>query len=189
MQPLGPFPANAKCRKFSNYWYGQFKWIEYDVKKDAIFCLYCRQVQEQKIYISSKSEDAFTAQGFKAWHKMRDKCDTHESSQAHRDSHYRFHSILSNENVLSRIQTQNAKERNIATECLQEIITSLLFLGRQGLAVRGVDDNNSNLKQLLNLRTRDNKDLHDWLQKATTWTSHDIQNEMLSLAANTIFAK
>ena len=40
--------------------------------------------------------------------------------------------------------------------------------------------------RVLKLRARDNKDLKEWLTRKTTWTSHDIQNEMLERISNVI---
>uniref|UniRef100_A0A2S2PFM3 Zinc finger MYM-type protein 1 n=1 Tax=Schizaphis graminum TaxID=13262 RepID=A0A2S2PFM3_SCHGA len=65
---------------------------------------------------------------------------------------------------------------------LLKIISSILYLTRQGLAIRGHTDNNSNIKQLLKLRSNDSLELDSWLSRTTyKWTSHEIQNEIVSL--------
>ena len=63
------------------------------------------------------------------------------------------------------------------------------MLARQGLALRGEDENDSNFAQVLNLRTRDNNELKEWLKRKTSWISHDIQNEMLERMANSVLRK
>lgn len=63
--------------------------------------------------------------------------------------------------------------------CLAKIIESLQYLSRQGLAIRGDNDEESNFFQLLKLRAMD-----DWLHKKVPKnTSHDVQNEIISLLA------
>ena len=49
--------------------------------------------------------------------------------------------------------------------CLAKIIESLQYLARQGLAIRGDNDEESNFFQLLKLWARDDKDLAIWLHK------------------------
>ena len=62
-----------------------------------------------------------------------------------------------------------------------EIFTTIQFLARQGIALRGHEELQSNFNQLLLLRTRENPELRNWLDRKTSWTSHDIQNEILQL--------
>ncbi len=63
-----------------------------------------------------------------------------------------------------------------------EVLSSLQYLARQGIAIRGHPDEESNFYQLLKLRARDNTKLHSWLQRKTNkYTSHDIQNEILKV--------
>ena len=73
-------------------------------------------------------------------------------------------------------------------KCLLKIIETVQFLSRQGLALRGKEnDENSNFWQLLKLRAKDFPKMEKWLRKKTEkYTSHDIQNEMLILMAHQI---
>ena len=57
---------------------------------------------------------------------------------------------------------------------------------RQGLPTHGHIDSESNFKQLLHLRTSDSEDLQNWLQRKTTWTSVEIQEEILDMMASHI---
>ncbi len=81
--------------------------------------------------------------------------------------------------LLSSIH-KNEKEE--ARNVLKTIISSVRFLGKQGLALRGHDEEQSNLVQLLRLRAEDNPLLGKWLER--TWrkfTSHENQNEFLEV--------
>ena len=55
-------------------------------------------------------------------------------------------------------------------------LTSLKYLMRQGLAVRGHDEEEGNLSQLLKCRSQDKTDIGEWLKNGT-YQSHDINNE------------
>jgi hypothetical protein len=49
--------------------------------------------------------------------------------------------------------------------CLSIIFTSIKYLARQGLPLRGHDDCSGNLQQLLKLRAQDSLELQQWLEK------------------------
>ena len=68
---------------------------------------------------------------------------------------------------------------------LLKIISSIRFLGRQGLALRGdKKEDDGNFMQMLNVKAEDDPRLLDWLKKKINkYTSHDIQNEILKLMA------
>ncbi|KAJ8035671.1 Zinc finger MYM-type protein 1 [Holothuria leucospilota] len=68
---------------------------------------------------------------------------------------------------------------------LEEVIITILFLARQGLAFRGHregddSDNRGNYLELLQLRARDNALLREGLNNQT-YTSHVIQDEIISI--------
>ena len=71
------------------------------------------------------------------------------------------------------------KEKN--RECLLKIISNLKFLARQGLPVRGdEDETDSKFIQLLKLRGQENPLLKCWLtRKSSKYVSHDMQNEFI----------
>ena len=56
----------------------------------------------------------------------------------------------------------------------------------KGLPTRGHTDDNSNYHQLLPTRSSDVENKEAWLEKKNNWTSHAIQNEMLSMMATTV---
>ena len=80
-----------------------------------------------------------------------------------------------------------SKEMKDVRNALLKIISSLLFLAKQGLAIRGHDDDNSNILQLLTLRSNDVPNLKTWLQRTKyKWLSHDGLNEILSIMAKEV---
>mgnify|MGYP002804169504 FL=1 len=73
------------------------------------------------------------------------------------------------------------KVRLISRRCLLRIIESLQCLCRQGQAIQGDTDTESNFYQLIKLRGKDDPALVELLKKqgGIKYTSHDIQNELI----------
>ena len=78
---------------------------------------------------------------------------------------------------------QHATQKVNNQEALHQIVSSIKFLSRQGLAMRGDgDESDSNLKQLLRMKAEEDANLAEWLKrKETVYTSPDIQNEILKV--------
>ena len=74
---------------------------------------------------------------------------------------------------------------------LQIILSSVRFLARQGLALRGDGSNlSSNLTQLLHVRAEGNPKMLQWItKKACKHMHHDNQNEMLELMAHQVLRR
>ena len=69
--------------------------------------------------------------------------------------------------------------------CFIKVIECLHYLARQGQAMQGDTNDESNFIQLLKLRGKDQPLLLKWLQrKEDRCTSHDIQNEIIAIMAN-----
>ena len=66
-------------------------------------------------------------------------------------------------NVGELLSNAHKREKELARDSLRIIISSIRYLARQEVALRG-DDAESNLIQLLQLRTEDNPKLGEWLQ-------------------------
>ena len=83
------------------------------------------------------------------------------------------------------LDTEHAVQKVEKRKILLILLRSIAFLARQGLALRGYGKEvDSNFRQLLLLQATENKKITEWLSKPTnTFTSKDIQNEMLKLMA------
>ena len=68
------------------------------------------------------------------------------------------------------------------------IVQNVQHLGRQGLAFRGHNDEESNFIQLLKLRSHDQPDISEWLARkgGDKYTSPEVQNELLTLMCHAI---
>ena len=89
---------------------------------------------------------------------------------------------------LSRV---HRAEKEQARNNLLLIMSSIRFLARQGLALRGDhSDESANLMQLLHLRAEDKPQLLKWLEKsAQKHIAPESQNEMLELMARGVLRK
>ena len=77
------------------------------------------------------------------------------------------------------------KIRTTTVIALLKILSSLRFLGRQGLPIRGDgDETDGNYIQLLTLRGEDDSRMLEWLKrKNEKYTCAEVQNEMLQIMA------
>lgn len=90
--------------------------------------------------------------------------------------------------VYQSLSEGNQKQMMNNRTALRVIFRTLRFFARQGIPLRGTDnDENSNFLQLLKERAEDVNELETWLKRTEhKWLSHDIQNEILELMANKI---
>ena len=71
--------------------------------------------------------------------------------------------------------------------CLLRIIECLQCLARQAMPMQGDTDEESNFTQLLKLTGKDQPVSLKWLErKEDKYTSHEIQNEIISIVANNV---
>ena len=86
-------------------------------------------------------------------------------------------------NVAAQISSKHEEAQKLSLVMLLKILTSVRYLARQGLAVRGHTATEGNFQALLKLRCEDDRDLSNWLERKTAFISHDVQNEYLQLMA------
>ena len=67
-QPRGhEFPTTLigdKLRHFIPNWFDEFRWLEYSVKVDKVYCLYCYLFKQGVV-----GGDTFVTKGFNSWSK------------------------------------------------------------------------------------------------------------------------
>ena len=88
--------------------------------------------------------------------------------------------------MIDVLSSAAAEERKCNRACFLTILSTLQFLARQGLALRGDGklEVNGNFSQLLALLSRDDQQLSTWLKKKRDkYTGHDMQNELLQIMA------
>jgi hypothetical protein len=194
-QPQLSFPQRTfgkQQRAFCSSWYSKYPWLHYQEADDSVFCFYCLVAYKRGVVLPALTknwDDKFTRIGFTNWKKALTKFEKHQNSVCHRDALDMV--VRERQNVGEMLVKGYAEERAENRRMLQIILSSIRYLGRQGLALRGrykaeddVLECDSNFIQLLKMRAEDNPRLLNWMEKSQAkFTSPSIQNEILSIMA------
>lgn len=80
-----------------------------------------------------------------------------------------------------QLSRQHAIEMERNQRILLKVVSCIRFLARQGLPLRGHDDDSdSNMIQLLKHHGEEDKEVLKWMQKRTNkYTSHEMQNDLI----------
>ena len=145
------------------------------------------KAQSDNQLTNTKADLAFTKTGYTNWKKgvSKEGFPAHETSDSHKEAVLRVVTIKTEtRDVGESLSTGHREEKAMNRRNLLKILQNIRFLARQGLALRGRDDDcNSNFMQLYHLRAIDNLELQTWLQKRDTYTSARVQNEILQTMA------
>ena len=196
LQPFQPcnivFPASvfgSKKRRFRAEWFKKYPWLEWDLESKAAFCHRCRMASKLgMITFSHSQEEAFTVTGYTNWKHATDKFAAHEHSNCHKEAVYKWSNYISTQNISCQLSQQIKNDQTINRVYLMVLFSTLRYLAKQGLAIRGHTDENSNYYKLLELRSNECTVLKDVLssEKGKNWLSHDIQVEMLRCIAHVL---
>ena len=69
---------------------------------------------------------------------------------------------------------------------LLKLFTSVDYLARQAMPLRGHQEVSGNFHGLLQLRGNESDELNDWLRRKKSFVSHEIQNEMVKILSQQI---
>ena len=152
-------------------------------------CFICVQQNEKlNLRAARKKEWVFISHRFSNWKKALVRFKEHQLSECHKLA-MEFQISIPNScgNIIQ--MSNNAAKKTMETDrfCLLKIIECLQYLVRQAMPMQGDTDEESNLTQLLKLRGKDQPVLFKWLErKEDKYTSHEIQNEIISIMANNV---
>jgi len=145
-----------------------------------------QQNAKSNLRAARRKEISFISQGFSNWKKALTQFKEHQVSECHKiATDYQINLPRTCGNVLE--MSSDAAKKTMESNCLCfiKVIESLQYLARQGMAMQGDTDDESNFNQLLKLRGKDLPLLLKWLErKEDRYTSHDIQNEIIAIMAN-----
>ena len=166
-------------RNFMERWYQQFPWLSVSTIRKRVFCFYCRKAESSGLMsVTNKAEPCFTKVGFNNWKKALQKYRTHDQCDAHREAALKCQMIQSTP-INSLLSTQANKEQHERRQALLKQLNSLRFLLRQGLAIRGHDDVQGNLYQLLLMCSTHDPCLAKWIRDKR-YLSPLIINELIT---------
>ena len=115
----------------------------------------------------------------------------HQESKTHREAVEAVITLPKTTGDVGELLNKTHKaEKENSRKILDIILSSVRYLARQGIALRGDKSDESNLIQLLHVRAEDNPQVINWLEKATNkYTSPENQNEMLMIMAHHVLQK
>ena len=175
-------------RAFQRSWFKTWSWLHYDEATDASFCYYCGKADQEGKLRATNKDLAFITKGFTNWKDATDCFRRHEKSKCHLESLELMVELPSSvQDIGEVLSTAHAHGKSTNRKVLLKILQNVQFLARQGIALRGHDDKESNFLQLFKLRGLDNTDMNNWLQKkGDKYLSPDIQNELIQLMSLSI---
>ena len=178
-----------KRLRFNAKWFRQYSWLHYDAEVKGVICLHCARMSKRPAAENfyRKAAPTFLHAGISKWRDAAKYFKRHARSSCHQVA---VLEAVSAGNIAQKLCTANQVEQRKARSCLKTIVTTLQFLARQGLSVRGSgSDENSNLLQALKMRSADLPELDKWMKGRFKWTSPDIQNELIKLLAREVSLK
>ena len=189
--PFQPRATHAKKRQdkqnrsFNNGWYRDHKWLSFCTSQGKVFCFYCRKAACEGLLPSgSRIDSSLILIGFGNWKKAKDKFKAHEKSKIHRDALFAY-KALKQLPVTAHMSNQVLRNQKCHRDFLMTHLTSLRYLMRQGLAVRGHKEEEGNLYQLLKCRSDDVPGLSNWLSDGQ-YLSHEITDELIGMMAHKV---
>ena len=173
---------------FQQQWFKTYPWLHYDADKKAILCFTCAKASSHDLLKTVKcAEPNFIETGYANWKKATGqdgRFETHQASNCHRFASQALQNLQEAKPVATLLSQQLSAEQSVAQKCLRVLFTTAGFLGRQGLAFRGHDEQEGNFAQLLKIRSLDVPEMQTWLKGKSSYTHHSIQDEMLKLYAD-----
>ncbi|KAK0141195.1 Zinc finger MYM-type protein 1 [Merluccius polli] len=182
---IEPLTMANRTFRFQDSWYEAFPWLHYSNRLKGALCIHCMKTFAQKTSTLAKSaEQTFISLGFRNWRKGREAFSRHECSKAHGIA-VTTHTHLHN-SVRNQLCTPSASAQEAARSALLQIVGTVRYLSKQGLAFRGHSAEEGNFQTYLRDKAEDDPNLAGWLQKDHSYASPDVQNEILSIMGNTI---
>nr|XP_004209215.1 zinc finger MYM-type protein 1-like [Hydra vulgaris] len=172
---------------FQKLCYTKWSWLTLCVTRYKLFCFYCRFIESiNKLDLSKRKEPAFLTTGFDNYKKAVTKFNEHEPSDSQREALEKYQLINQKaKSVTSQLLKQIRQSQNKRQQMFLVELSSLKFLLRQGLAIRGHTEKEGNLKQLMLLRSQDVK----WLLHSKNYLSPIIVNECIELFGRAVILK
>ena len=156
--------------------------VSYSLSKDALFCIPSILFSDATLRGEHRrltQGNTFMDEGFQNWKKQNDALKKHERSETHRSSKVAealflqkrsVNALLNAEMILEeqRLREKAKANRNV----MKRIVDAVMFLGRQGLALRGHREslmhetqNSGNFLELLKLLSQYDTTIKDHLEK------------------------
>lgn len=159
-----------------------------------IICSYSRGISFAGLKVFEKRVDNSFLNGFSYWNDGGRRMVNHKRSTSHEESVKAYYSQHSKTKINEALDASVAKSKVDNHDMLSYVIEAVRLLSRQGLALRGshkltaehTSEPDANMWQTLKSFSRISEHVRELLKRSTTYSSPDVQNELLALMANTI---
>ena len=169
-------------------WYKKHIWITLCVSKKKIFCLYCRYAVIHNMFspCGIKPDAAFTTRGFENMIKATERFLSHDGSAPHNEAKMKWE-LKFRPTIVQQLSVESIKVQTQRRMGLLKQLGAMKFLLRQGLSLRGHNEHEGNLPQLLSTwrEVTDSAHLKHWIEMGR-YMSHDIINELITIMGNTV---
>ena len=112
--------------------------------------------------------------------------EQHRWSKCHRESVMKWNHYVKGGSIQAQLDEQASLEQKNNLHCLKIIFSSIGYLARQGLPLRGHDEYQGNFYQLMKLGANDSIALQQWMECKRAYLSHEIQDEILRVMSHQI---
>ena len=143
---------NPVKRVFRSDWYKKWRWLHYDEASDSALCFYCSKAEQEGKLRSTAKDLSFISKGFTNWKDATEAFKKHEKCKCDQDANQVMIVLpATKRDIGEACSATHAHQKTENRTMLLKILQNIRFLGRQGLALRGHDDTESNFVQLLKL--------------------------------------
>ena len=158
-------------RFFNKDWFKKYDWLFYNRNRKKSFCTVCTSSSKR----NGNFNFNFGGEGFDNWKKGLEKFKEHEESALHK-------AAISEEErgkrtIAESMSTINYDKQQLRLQGLISHLQTLKTLLRQGVAIRGDLDSESNIYQFDLDKARNDKGLEILLKEKHYVTAHDILDE------------
>ena len=187
---------NDKKRKFQRQWLDSHSWLVYSPTVDGGFCKFC------VLFCQFDNANKFVKTPCKNWTKALVEIQQHSSLTYHQDAVAKAENFLESmekpsSNIVCQMDAELLKPIETNRQILTSVVKIVVLCGRQGLALRGNNDdgvlqkdNMSNFNALLELRIDAGDEiLKRHLQTCSanaTYVSKTTQNRLINLIGQQI---
>ena len=179
--------SDGKNRQCPSSIFSKYSWITYCLTRGTIACFFCKTAGEKQLNLFSyHSENAFSSGNFSNWKKCQEKLEKHQNSHYHQECVEKCLFLKNaNMNVGVQLEKQCKDEKEFHRFLFLKQLSSLKYLVRQGLAIRGHESMESKLIQMLKTRAEDVPELNQWIEDRR-YISPDIINELVEMMGNAV---
>ena len=171
------------CLKFQPNWFAEFPFLHYANDLNNVICYYCAFVYQRNANVQRNVECTFIHKGFWQYKNAKETLRQHESSGAHKLA-ISIYNQMKEPTIDAQLSNQIKGNQADCRTAMLGVIHAIQLLVRQGLALRGHNDDDGNLRELLQYTSKLSPELAAWLSRAknvTKYVSPSAQNEIIKL--------